>query len=371
MHAPADSEPDAKAVRAGVGGAVGRRTSDRRRALWIPGLALVLLGMVIVALGVGPVAMDPVTVARIVLAHLGVPVGDADWSAAQEVIVWNLRVPRVLLGAVVGAGLAAAGAALQAMVRNPLAEPYLLGISSGASTGAAALILFGFGVSAGVYSLTVSAFAGALVSAAGVFAIARSGGRLTSVRMLLSGVAVGYALSATTSFLLFAAPASDQAGTQAVLFFMLGSLVRAEWASLWVVAGVVVGMLLLLTAWGRRLDALTIGDDTSLSLGVSPTRLRLHLLVVVSLGVGALVAVSGGIGFVGLVMPHLGRRIVGAGHRLLVPVSALCGATFLVIADALARVVIAPTELPIGVLTAVVGVPFLLTLVRQLDPYDA
>ncbi|MCA1222318.1 FecCD family ABC transporter permease [Streptomyces sp. 8L] len=353
----------------------GRREDDldaarhrRRAAGWMIGLSVSLLVVMTLAVGIGPVVIGPAEVADIILHHLFGWPRQSTWPLSDNAIVWQIRTPRVILGALVGGGLAAAGAALQAMVRNMLAEPYLLGVTSGASSGAAALILFGVGVSAGIYSLTLTAFAGALAASVAVFFLARIGGRVTSVRLLLGGVAVGYALSALTSFLLFAAPASDQAGTQAVLFFLLGSLTRAAWSSLWAVTIVVIAMLALLTLWGRRLDALAIGDDTCRTLGISPTRLRAQLLVIVALGVGAAVAVSGGIGFVGLVVPHFARRLVGSGHRRVIPIAGLIGAIFLVVADAIARIVIEPTELPIGIVTAFVGVPFLLTLVRHFQP---
>lgn len=340
----------------------------RRAAVSIGALVVVLLVVMVAAVGVGPTGIGPATVSRILAHHAVGRPGSGGWSAASDAIVWQVRTPRVLLGAVVGAGLAAAGAALQAMVRNVLADPYLLGVTSGASAGAALLILFGVGISIGAYSLTASAFAGALAAAMAVFLLARTRGQITSIRLLMGGVAVGYALYAVTSFLLFAAPASDQAGVQGVLFFLLGSLSLARWSSLVAVGVVVLLMLAALTVWGRKLDALAIGDDTCRTLGVSPTRFRAELLVVVSLGVGASVAVSGGIGFVGLVVPHLARRFVGSGHRRVVPVAALVGAIFIVAADAIARVAIAPVELPIGIITAIVGCPFLIILIRQFRP---
>lgn len=319
------------------------------------------------AVAVGPVTIAPGTVVQVLGAHLGsLPAGD-QLDVTADAIVWDVRLPRVLLGAAVGAGLALCGATLQAMVRNMLADPYLLGINSGASSGAAAMILFGVGLGLGEHALSVSAFIGALAASLMVFLVARAAGRVTSLRLLLAGVAIGYALTAVTSFLVFASGSAE--GARSVMFWLLGSLALARWGGpLAVVAVVVVLTGVLLTLWGRRLDALAIGDETSHILGISPARFRTQLLVVVSLCIGVVVAASGSIGFVGLVIPHLARRLVGAAHSWAVPVSALLGAIFLVWADLLARTLMAPQELPIGIITAIVGAPFLLYLIRRMRP---
>ncbi|MFA9445108.1 FecCD family ABC transporter permease [Egicoccus sp. AB-alg6-2] len=324
----------------------------------------VLVATVVAGVAIGAVPVAPATVAAIV-GHelLGVP-AEVTWSASEASIVWQVRVPRVLLATMVGAGLAVSGVALQAMVRNVLADPYLLGVTSGASTGAAAAILFGFGSSLGANALAGSAFLGAMGASVAVFLIARAAGRVTSVRLLLAGVAVGYALYAATSFLIFAANSAE--GSRSVLFWLLGSLSLARWSSaLTVTVVTVVATVVLLAAAGAKLDALAIGDETALTLGTSPTRFRAQLLVLVSLCVGTVVAAAGGIGFVGLVIPHVARRFVGAAHARVVPAAALIGAIFLVWADVAARTLLQPRELPIGIITALVGAPFLLLLVRR------
>lgn len=341
-------------------------SGQRRRAVWwIGGLAVALVVTVLGGVGAGAVPVSPATVAQIIGHHvMGVP-GEATWTGAQDAIVWDVRLPRVLLGVFVGAGLAVSGMALQAMVRNVLADPYLLGVNSGASSGAAAAILFGVGAGLGQHALPLSAFLGALAASMLVYAIARTGGRVTSVRLLLAGVAVGYALYAVTSFLIFASGSAE--GARSVMFWLLGSLSLAQWGA--PLAGVaVVGTLtvVLLTALGRRVDALAIGDETAHTLGISPHVLRTGLLALVALCIGVLVAASGSIGFVGLVVPHLARRVVGAAHARAVPVAALMGAVFLVWADVAARTMLPPQEIPIGILTALVGAPFLLVLVRRM-----
>lgn len=360
--------PRGEAPPSGSGDPLGIGAVRRRALLWLLGLAAALLATAVVAVGVGAVVVPPETVARIV-AFRALGLGEVAWSPAQEAIVWEVRVPRVILGVLVGAGLAVCGTALQAMVRNVLADPYLLGVNSGASTGAAAAILFGAGgaVSAalGDHVLQGSAFLGALAASVLVFLVARSGGRVTSMRLLLAGVAVGYALYAVTSFLIFASGSAE--GARSVLFWLLGSLGLATWGTpLLVAAAAVLLTAGVLTATGRGLDALAIGDETASTLGVSPERFRTMLLVLVALCIGVVVAMSGSIGFVGLVVPHLARRAVGAAHARVVPAAALMGAVLLVWADVVARTLLAPQEIPIGIITALVGAPFLLVLIRRM-----
>lgn len=340
-----------------------RDARRRRTRLWMSALAGVLAASMVCAVGLGSVSIPPGTVAEVLGNRaVGWP-QTIDVSAAEQNIVWQVRAPRVLLAAFVGAGLAVAGVALQAMVRNVLADPYLLGVTSGASFGAALAILFGVGSSLGATALTGSAFAGALGAAAAVFTLARMGGRVTAIRLVMAGVAVGYLLSAATSFTIFASDSSD--GTRAVLFWLLGSLGQARWTLLPVPALAVAVCTLLLVAWSRRLDALALGDETALALGVDPAAFRAIALVVVALCVGTVVAVSGAIGFVGLVVPHVARRLVGTGHRRVLVVAALIGAVFLIWADVLARTAFPPRELPLGIVTAIVGAPFLFALVRR------
>lgn len=344
-----------------------RASRTHRNVVIVCGLSLALIASAILTLGIGPVSIAPGTVARILIANTIGWTGEVNWAHSDEVIVWKARFPRVLLGLAVGAGLAVCGAALQAMVRNVLADPYLLGINSGASSGAAATILFGVGVGLGAHALTISAFLGALAASFLVFLIARATGRITSIRLLLAGVAVGYALSAVTSFMIFLSGSAE--GARSVMFWLLGSLALADWGSpLLVVCVVVLFTSSVLTLWGSRLDALAIGDETAQILGIAPTRFRTQLLVVVSLCIGVVVAASGSIGFVGLVIPHLARSLVGARHVWAVPTAALLGGMFLIWADLIARTILQPQELPIGILTALVGTPVLLYLVRRFQP---
>lgn len=338
------------------------RRSRRRGGILLVTLCAALLGSAIVAVGIGPVDVSPAVVAKVVGTQLGLPL-ESTWSSSEESIVWLIRVPRVLLGAFVGAVLAMTGAAIQSLVRNPLADPYLLGISSGASTGAAASILFGVGSGLGAIALTGSAFVGALLATVLVMTIARIGGRFVPSRLIFAGIAVGFALTALTNFLVFASESRD--GTRAVLFWMLGSLGQARWPSVPIGLIAVIVALVFFTLWARRFDAIAISDDTALALGTNPTRFRAAAVIVVCLVIAAAVSVSGLIGFVGLVVPHIVRRLVGGRHSIVIPTSAVLGALLLVWADAAARVAFAPRELPLGILTALIGTPLLIALIRR------
>jgi iron complex transport system permease protein len=320
--------------------------------------------LVVLSGAVGSVSVRPAEAAQIVIGHLvpGMPwMSDGTLTPLQDQAVWQFRLPRALLAALAGAGLALAGALMQVTVRNPLAEPYILGVSSGASVGAVLVIVFGSAALGGL-SLNVAAFAGALAACVGVGALARKNGALSPMRMILAGVALGTMLSAVTSYLTISTEAQN---VVSVLFFLLGSVSAASWPSLTgpavalVVAGVIAALLT------RSLNALLTGDESAVSLGVNASRLRGLLLAVASLLTGTVVSVAGGIGFVGLVIPHIARIAVGADHRRMLPVTVLGGAVFLMIADLLARTVAAPTEIPLGILTAFVGAPFFLWLMRR------
>ncbi|MGC5254954.1 FecCD family ABC transporter permease [Gordonia sp. DT218] len=284
-------------------------------------------------------------------------------DAADYRIVVDSRLPRVLTGALVGAGLSTVGLVVQAMVRNALADPYVLGISSGASVGATAVVLFGVFAGVGVYALPAAAFVGALVATVIVFAIARSAGGLTPLRLVLTGTALGYGFSALTTVLVFLAPAGDAA--RSVMFWLLGSLAATSWHTAGLVAAVVLVGLVVVAGLARQLNALAMGDEVSASLGLRASRFRMLLFIVAALMTGVMVSVCGAIGFVGLVVPHVARLLVGADHRRLVVVTPLIGAVFLVAADLLARTLVPPQELPLGAITAAVGVPVFLLLMRR------
>ncbi|MFI9510886.1 FecCD family ABC transporter permease [Nocardia sp. NPDC052566] len=332
-----------------------------RTSLAVPVLGALLICAMVVATGFGAETLPVGSVVE-VLTHRFT--GRIPADLGLDTIVWQLRVPRTVLAAIVGAGLALAGAAMQTLVRNPLADPFLLGVSSGAGVGAAAVITSGLFVGAGIWALSGGALLGAFVAAGLVFLIAMAQGGLTPLRLVLTGTVLSCAFSAFSSYLVFRSP--DPAAAQSVLFWLLGSLAGADWTKIALPLGVVAvcGVALLLSSgW---LDALTMGADTAASVGVPVREVRIALFGLLAVLVGVLVAVSGGIGFVGLVVPHAARMIVGPRHRNLLPVCALCGALFLVIADAATRILVRPTEIPVGVLTGLIGAPaFLMLLGRR------
>ncbi|MFH8619923.1 FecCD family ABC transporter permease [Streptomyces sp. NPDC017979] len=282
---------------------------------------------------------------------------------AEYTIVWELRFPRAVLAAVVGAGLSAIGVAVQAMVRNALADPFVLGISSGAAVGANAVMIFGAFGALGVWALSGAAFVSALLAMALVYAIAGSAQGLTPVRLVLTGTAMYYGFSAITTFMVFAAEHGEAA--RSAMMWLLGSLGGANWDAVPIAACAVLAGLVHLGLSARRLNALAMGDETCAALGVDADRLRRELFVVCAAVTGAVVAVSGAIGFVGLMVPHAVRMLVGADHRKVLLLAPLMGAVLLVWVDVLSRVLLAPTELPVGVLTAVIGVPCFVVLMRR------
>ncbi|MCK0175947.1 iron ABC transporter permease [Mycolicibacterium sp. F2034L] len=328
----------------------------------IAALLVLLGGVVLAGLAIGSIAIPPVDVAR-TLAHQLVPtLVDVTAPPHVETVVLQVRGPRVLLGAVVGAGLAVIGMTLQALVRNPLADPYLLGVSSGASVGAVGVIVTGATV-LGAASTSVAAFAGSLAALALVYTLSRAGGQITTTRLVLAGVAVAYVLSAVTSLMLIMAESGDQA--RQVLTWLLGGLGGANWDALWLPLGAVLAGIVVLLAQARTLNVLLAGDEAATTMGVDVDRFRAQTFVLASLLTGILVAVSGPIGFVGLILPHAVRLVVGSDHRRALPAAALAGASFLVLADLAARTLAAPQEIPVGVLTALCGGPFFLWLIRR------
>ncbi|MHC6225642.1 FecCD family ABC transporter permease [Pseudomonas sp. X10] len=329
------------------------------RALLGALLGLLLLSCLL-SLGFGAAQVPLAKVMGIVLQQFDLT-GAGDWSRGQAQIVWQIRAPRVLLGALVGAGLALVGGALQAVTRNPLADPHLLGVSSGAVLGAVVVVLF-LGEFAGVFSLPAAAFIGALGSMLLVLGIASRHGRLESERLLLAGVAVSFVIMALANLLLYT---GDQHAVNAVMFWMLGGLGLAQWRLLWLPAICVLVGFVVLMSLARALNALMSGEQTAVSLGFNTRHVRWQVFVSTSLLTGVLVSLSGAIGFVGLMLPHMARRLVGAEHRRLLPVSALLGALFMVWVDVAARTLIAPQDLPIGIATAAIGGLFFILLLRR------
>lgn len=342
-----------------------RKVSPERYAarsrLLIAVLMPSMLLSITLAVVIGPVDIAPLTVWEIAFGK--VTGAEGDWSNAQANIVWLIRFPRVLLAGVVGGGLAVIGVVMQAITRNPLADPFLLGISSGAALGAVSVLLLGIFAGLGIYALSVGAFLGALLAFVLVFSLAVQHGRLLPTRMILAGVAVSFMFSAVTSFITLSDESSGAA--RRVLFWMLGGLSGTQWEDLTLPALALALGIIYLLAQSRALNALINGDETATTLGIDVHRLRRHLLVITSLLTGVIIAVSGAIGFVGLMMPHIVRLIVGTDHRRVLPVSLLAGAVYLIWVDVMARTLFAPEEIPVGIITSLCGAPFFLWLMRR------
>lgn len=336
--------------------------STRSRALALTLLlAGLLVGGVVLSAITGQLPITPTEVAGSLLRAIGI---DTDWAPTDPIVestLWVVRFPRIVMALVVGAALAVAGAVMQAIFGNPLAEPGVVGVSSGAALGAASAIAVGASV-LGVAGVAVAAFLGGLVATLLVYVVSRAGGRTEVVTLLLTGIAVNAIAQAGIAFVLFIA---DSASREQIVFWQLGSLGGSLWSQVLVVAVVTLPGVVIALALARRYDLLALGERNARHLGVDVERLRLVSIVLVALLTGAAVAFAGIIAFVGLVVPHLVRMIIGPAHRGLVLASALGGGALLVIADLMTRTLVAGAELPIGMLTSLVGGPFFFWLLYR------
>ncbi len=331
-----------------------------RNALALTGAVLVLFAAMLVGTLVGPAGLTTGGVLLDIADRLPLVDVDSGLSTRQQAILWNIRMPRVVLGVLVGAMLAIAGAAYQGVFRNPLADPYLLGVSSGAGLGATLAIVVGG--AAGFAGVPIAAFAGGLLAVGATYSLGRTvGGSRSEVVIILAGVAVAAFANAIQTFFM---QLHDDTLRQ-VYSWMLGRLSTDGWSDVVVVLPYVVVTVAIIALHRRTLDVMAVGDVEAASLGINPARVRLLLVCVATLGTAAVVSASGLIGFVGIVVPHAVRLLAGPGHRLLLPLSLLVGASFLVLADVLARTVMSPAELPIGVVTAAIGAPFFLVVLRR------
>lgn len=331
-----------------------------RAGVWGLGLAALVLS-VSAAVSIGAVPVPLATVWGVILDRLAPGLIAADWSAGRAAIVWEIRLPRALLAALVGAGLALVGAVLQAVTRNPLADPHLLGISSGAAFGAI-LALLHTGLFLGLATVPVMAFAGAVGATILVLAVARFAHATSADRLVLTGVAVSFIVMALANVLIFL---GDPRATHTVVFWMLGGLGLAQWAHLLWPALVLAPAALWLRLQAGSLNAMSIGDETAATLGIPVARFRLTVFVVAALVTGVMVAFSGVIGFVGLMVPHVVRLLVGGDNARVLPAAMLAGAIFLVWADIAARRLMRPEDMPIGIVTGLVGGLFFVWLLRR------
>jgi iron complex transport system permease protein len=316
--------------------------------------ALALAGVATLALGTGPLYLPPAEVAQALAAWV---LGWQDVDAQAVAVVAVLRLPRVLLAGTVGAVLGISGAIMQGLFRNPLADPGVLGVSNGAAFGAAFAIFLGH---AGGILLPFAAFVCALVAAFGVERLASTGGRTPVATLILAGIAANALAGAATGIVIYA---SDDRQLRDITFWILGSLGGATWERLALVVPPALTVLCLSPLLARGLDALILGEREAGHLGIRVERMKRLAVLAVAAGVGAAVSVAGPIGFVGLVVPHLVRLVAGPLHRFVLPLSAAGGAALLIAADTLARVALAPAEMPVGLVTAAIGAPFFAAMI--------
>lgn len=330
-------------------------SGQRRRAAWLfPALIGLLVAVIVLSLGLGAV--------KVSLARLATLLADPSAASSSEAtILWQLRLPRTLLAAAVGAALAVSGTGFQGLFRNPLADPFVIGASSGAAFGAAVAVLLGLDVAIwGLSPVPVAAFAGAVGAVALVYALAGLGQTASAGTLLLAGSALGTMLSAMVSFLMI----SGEQPWLHILNWMLGGFSGRSWLHCQVALPPLLVAMTGLWLLARPLDVLVGGDDAARSLGLSIQKARMGIVAMASLAAAVSVSVAGVIGFVGLIAPHIARTLIGGSHRRLIPASALLGAIIMVAADALARSVLAPLEVPVGIITALLGGPFFLFVLR-------
>lgn len=325
---------------------------------------LVVMGLLTATL-LGSVDIDAAWIWKIIVNRMtGRQIYKQLWPNSIESIIWTLRLPRVFLAFIVGSGLALCGILMQALTKNSLADPYVLGISSGASAGAVAVIMFGWFRFAGAYHIMLGATIGAVLAIVLAMNIATINHKVTAIQLILSGIAVAALFSACTNVMIYhTQTGSDKMKT--ALYWMIGSLSGATWEMMFYVATVFFACAVAVYLVHTSLDVLLLGDDAATTLGVNLQVTKVRIIVLCTVLTGAIVSVSGVIGFVGLVIPHMTRSIVGAKHCRLIPAAILVGGFFLIACDVISRVIVAPEELPIGVVTSFFGAPFFLLLIRK------
>jgi iron complex transport system permease protein len=325
------------------------------------GLFIALVLAMMLAVSIGAVSLPVELVWSVILSHVSPGSVEITWSPGRDSIVWDVRLPRVILGAMVGASLALVGAALQSVTRNPLADPHLLGISSGAALGAI-IVLLHTGMFLGLATVPLLAFIGALVTTAVVVGVANFANATNASRLVLTGVAVSFVVTSLGSLGIFL---GDPRAAHTAIFWMLGGLGLAQWTQLPYPLAALAGCGAYLMLNARNLNAMTLGDESATTLGIPAGRFRMVVFIVCALLTGAAVAFSGIISFVGLMIPHIVRMMVGGDFRRVLPLSALLGAIFLVLTDMVARIIIPPQDMPIGVITGLIGGVFFIALMRR------
>ena len=329
------------------------------------GVSVVLLGVLIasilLAVTIGSYDISIRDVYEIII-YKTLGIGDANTLSSGPVhdIVWFVRLPRILLAVLVGIGLSISGVVMQAIVKNPLADPYILGISSGASLGATLAIMLGIGTSLGSNYVGISAFIGAFLISIAVLSLSNVRGKPNSTKLLLSGLALSSVCSAFSSFIIFYS--SDREGMKSITYWLMGSLAGANWGNIKVISLIILVTTIFFITQYRTLNLMLIGDEVSITLGKNLHKSRQVYLAIASIIIGFIVYASGIIGFIGLIIPHMARMIFGTDHKIIIITSALMGAIFLIWSDVLSRILIPGNELPIGVLISMVGAPIFVYL---------
>ncbi len=322
----------------------------------------VALGVALFALSRGAVDIPFDAVVRILASHLPGIEASPSWPESWDRIIWEIRLPRVLMAGLVGATLAFSGAAYQGVLRNPLADPYLIGVAAGAGLGATIIIVSPVPYAFGNLSLLpLAAFAGALIAVSVAYGLARTNGAVPNVTLILAGVAVSSIATSATSYLMLA----NSERAVAVLSWLLGGFNTSSWGKMWLLIPYAIPAAVLVLMHGRILNVLQLGEEEAQQLGIRVERVKLLVMAAASLATAAAVSVSGLIGFVGLIVPHAARLLWGPDYRRLVPMAMALGAAFLILADLLARTLLDPTEIPVGIITAFCGAPFFLWLLRR------
>tara|TARA_B110000046_G_C13013273_1_gene407636 strand:+ start:435 stop:1472 length:1038 start_codon:yes stop_codon:yes gene_type:complete len=334
-----------------------------RKAIVIPFLIIILLITSLFSVGMGALSISINQIIAIIVNPIGLDTG-IHFEPIQEAVFWSIRLPRIVAAILIGGALAISGACMQGLFRNPLADPGLIGISSGASLSASIVIVLGLSVGfMGQYFLSTMAFLGAAVVAIIVYNISKTSGKTVVATMLLAGIAFTALAEAGRGYLSLI---SSESELRSVTFWMLGSLGGANWNSIFVLLPFIMLPTLFILGLGKRLNAFALGEYDAAYMGVNVARLKTQIILFTTMAVGASVAVSGLIGFVGLIVPHTLRMAIGPDHKLLLPSSILLGAILLVVADLLCRTIIAPIEIPIGIITAALGAPlFISILIRE------
>ncbi len=333
---------------------------NKSKAIFFFSAFLVLVFVALLSLKYGAINISGQKIADIILYHLGIGV-EQYWDRTEDLIIWELRLPRAILALFAGAALTVSGVAMQAAVKNPLADPYILGISAGASAGATAVIAADLLDITAEYSVSIGAFTGASLSLLILFFLNKNNN--DSVRLLLSGCVISILFSSFSSIIIFLAKDKDKISN--VLFWLMGSIADANWTMVPLVISIVIIGILILMLYARQLNAMLIGVETAHTLGVNTRQLKWQLIFIVAVMIGVIVAFCGMIGFIGFVIPHIVRSLFGANHKFVIPISAFCGSVFLLCCDMVARTIVAPEELPIGIITSVIGAPFFIYILQR------